>query len=600
MPYTATTVANTIDRINRTYFLPAIQRPFVWSPEQVLSLFDSLLKGYPISTFLFWDVEPENKPNWQIYKFAENFRYGEVHNEVAETDGRDVILVLDGQQRLTSLLIGLRGSFTVKAKNKRWDSPAAWQRKRLYIDLLTDPQAAQGDDDGEESAATPYGFHLFENVPPTSPGRLWIKVGDILNYPGDDAFDRYKDALIEKLPPTASRLEEKIVSRNLDRLHRTIWKDEIICYYTEKDQDYDRVLGIFVRANDGGTKLSKSDLMLAMVSSRWSDLSAREEIYSCVEMLNTRLDRKNDVNKDFVMKACLLLSDLDHVYQVRNFSNRNLDVMRRNWPAIKLALRRTFLLINRFGIDQNNLTSLNALMPIAYYLHKVNVDLLEGTTSFHSSNVERIRQWLIAVLLNGAFGGASDQAIEVCRKVISDATHEGREFPLLGLYAALSKHRRRPVNITVETVRSLMETRYGHKATFLLLSLLYEEKGWGAISHHVDHIFPQARVNRKSLMGLNIPASRIDRLLEAADRIGNLQLITSHDNVSKNDRSFNDWIESRDRAYFARHLIPHEPHLWDVLMLPEFVQAREKLIEKKLLSLQSDTSIDVPGRVAAG
>eukprot|EP01035_Chromulina_nebulosa_P050300 gene50300-68375_t len=89
MPYTATTVASTIDKINRSYFLPAIQRPFVWNAEQVLSLFDSLMKGYPISSFLFWDVAPENKPNWQIYKFAENFRYGEVHNEIAETDGRD-------------------------------------------------------------------------------------------------------------------------------------------------------------------------------------------------------------------------------------------------------------------------------------------------------------------------------------------------------------------------------------------------------------------------------------------------------------------------------------------------------------------------------
>ncbi|QPB21098.1 DUF262 domain-containing protein [Rhizobium sp. 007] len=82
----------------------------------MLTLFDSLMKGYPISSFLFWNVAPENELHWQIYKFSENFRYGEVHNENADVSGGKLTLILDGQQRLTSLLIGLRGSFTVKAK----------------------------------------------------------------------------------------------------------------------------------------------------------------------------------------------------------------------------------------------------------------------------------------------------------------------------------------------------------------------------------------------------------------------------------------------------------------------------------------------------
>jgi len=113
MSYSATTISRVVDRVNRSYFLPAIQRPYVWEPEQIIALFDSLMKGYPISSFLFWEVKPENRENWDIYQFVEHFRYGQVHNEPAETDGRDVTLVLDGQQRLTSLIIGLRGTYTV-------------------------------------------------------------------------------------------------------------------------------------------------------------------------------------------------------------------------------------------------------------------------------------------------------------------------------------------------------------------------------------------------------------------------------------------------------------------------------------------------------
>ena len=77
------------------------------------------MKGYPISSFLFWAIDPERRQDWDIYKFLENFRHGDVHDEMAEMDGRDVVLVLDGQQRLTSLLIGLQGSYTIRPKYAR-------------------------------------------------------------------------------------------------------------------------------------------------------------------------------------------------------------------------------------------------------------------------------------------------------------------------------------------------------------------------------------------------------------------------------------------------------------------------------------------------
>src|SRR5215203_3139733 len=164
MSYEATTVARIIDRITRTYFLPAIQRPFVWSPDQIVALFDSLLKGYPISSFLFWEIKPERRTDWEIYKFIENFRFGDTHNEIAEPDGRDVVLVLDGQQRLTSLLIGLRGTFTVRSKYGRRNNPDAWSRQRLYIDLLKDPATDGNDNDGQDVGVT-YGLRFSEAEP---------------------------------------------------------------------------------------------------------------------------------------------------------------------------------------------------------------------------------------------------------------------------------------------------------------------------------------------------------------------------------------------------------------------------------------------------
>ena len=132
MSYATITIGDLLADVNRRYFLPAIQRPYVWSADQVVTLIDSLLKGYPISSLMFWAVGEDLKRELKIYNFLEHWKPG-MQNPTASANGRDVTLVLDGQQRITSLLIALRGSFAEKAKHKRRASPDAWSKKNaLY------------------------------------------------------------------------------------------------------------------------------------------------------------------------------------------------------------------------------------------------------------------------------------------------------------------------------------------------------------------------------------------------------------------------------------------------------------------------------------
>jgi uncharacterized protein with ParB-like and HNH nuclease domain len=111
-------IPKTIDEVvseyvNRMTFLPAIQREFVWGPNEISKLFDSIMGDYPISTFLFWKIKEENKNQWDAYEFIRDFDAESPHNKEANVAGinQDIYLVLDGQQRLTSLYLGLKGSY---------------------------------------------------------------------------------------------------------------------------------------------------------------------------------------------------------------------------------------------------------------------------------------------------------------------------------------------------------------------------------------------------------------------------------------------------------------------------------------------------------
>lgn len=583
MSYVSSTVARVIDQINRSYFLPAIQRPYVWQPDQIVALFDSLLKGYPISSFLFWEIKPERRSDWEIYKFIENFRFGDTHNEMAEPDGRDVVLVLDGQQRLTSLLIGLRGTFTVRSKYKRRNNPDAWSRQRLYIDLVKDPALDAEETDGEDLGIT-YGLQFSEEEPKSDANHLWMKVGSILDCTSDDVLDRLADEMLGRLPADTPRSMRRVAERNLDRLYRTVWKDGVIAYYTEKDQSYDRVLDIFIRANDGGTKLSKSDLLLSMITSKWEGVSARQEIYDFVDHLNSGLGALNEIDKDFIMKSCLVLSDLDQRYKVGNFTNANLKLIETNWRRIKSSLEATLQLVNRFGIDRENLTSVNTLLPIAYYIYRTESGSLDGSTPFEAANAKRIHHWLLSSLLNGVFGGSSDQTIGMARTIIQESLRHGKDFPYRALVQGLAT-RGRVTDFDDNNIDGVLDTNYGKRTCFLSASLLYDAHNWGSTQHHIDHIIPRSLAERKTLMGRNIPETRIQRILESVNRLGNLQLLLGRENLEKNNIPFSQWIQTRDRDFLERHLIPNDPVLWDVTALPEFVAAREELIRKRLRKL---------------
>ena len=283
---------------SRGYVLPAIQREFVWRPEQVCNLFDSVMQGYPFGEFMFWRVEAQNASQYRWYDFVRDYHQRDNPHcpELGPIYDKPLTAVLDGQQRLTAFNIGLRGSMAIKLPYKWWNSSDAFPKRVLALDLLAPP------DPDEEGSR-----YVFEFVNEDRIGlwdtHLWFRVSDIMSFPTENPAPDMLD-WISDIGLDGER--QRLAFRTLNRLHQAICVEPVVAYYEEKSQDVERVLNIFIRCNSGGTPLSYSNLLLSIAVSQWDTLDARSEVHGLVDEMN-KVRAGLLFNADFVLKAGLML-----------------------------------------------------------------------------------------------------------------------------------------------------------------------------------------------------------------------------------------------------------------------------------------------------
>ena len=335
MPYqTPITIKTALDRIwKHDYVLPAIQREFVWKPEQIYRLFDSLMQGFPVGSFLFWKIERETAGAFQFFDFSREYHQRDNPHcpPLGKAPDGPVTAVLDGQQRLTALNIGLRGSLAVKEANRWWNNPKAFPVKRLYLDLLHE---ALADEEGEI-----YRFQFLTEEQAQAPvvDQFWFPVAHIFN-------------MAEQAEPMVFLAQHKLGNmpkaiKTLYRLQQVVHTASVINFYEEESQAIEKVLNIFIRTNSGGTVLSYSDLLLSIATAQWQERDARSEINTLVDALN-ETGMGFNFSKDFVLKAGLMLSDIASVgFKVENFDSQNKTTLEANWPKVADALRLTGQLV---------------------------------------------------------------------------------------------------------------------------------------------------------------------------------------------------------------------------------------------------------------
>lgn len=564
------------------YLLPSIQREFVWKEEQIENLFDSLMQGYPIGSFLFWKVESENKEQYEFYGFLKNFHERKnKHNEKVNIRGEnDITAILDGQQRLTSLYIGLKGTYASKIPYKRWDNEEAYPIKKLYLNILNN--------DVHNDNRFEFKFLTEEAANSINDSQYWYEVGKILEIKDlNEIIDYIEENIIYSDTITISdkKIASKIARTNLSRLFEVIFNIGNISYYLEKNQDLDKVLNIFIRVNSGGTILSYSDLLLSIASAQWEKYDAREEIHELVDETN-EIGNGFNISKDFVLKSALVLTDLsDIAFKVNNFNKTNMKKIENNWENIKLAIKWAVQLISDFGFSRDNMKSNNAIIPIAYYFLTKNFPQNYLISDSTLEDRIRIKKWFTRSLIKRVFSGQPDNVIRPIRKIIKE---NNTIFPFENIVEEFKGTTKSIVFDNIDIEENLMELRYGNQDLLPALMLIYPEKD-SSKSINIDHIYAKAKMKRKFLKEYGLNDDKIEYYLDNVDNIANLQLLYQIPNIEKKDSLFKEWFNknysdtSAKADYRHSNFIPEMDY--DLENFEEFICKRKVLLEERFKNI---------------
>jgi len=508
MSYKPRSLFRLLEEMNSGLFLPHIQRPFVWDDDQMLRLFDSLMRNYPIQTLLFWRTKDEIKARKFMEQVSWDADLSDFYEPNKSKAGIEKVFVLDGQQRLQTLYAVFLGAITAPDN----------QRAEAYFDVTS---GVAPDDQGLM-------FRLrFSTVPMTLP---WYRVADAIGKDSQRNAEELADGInevLDTLNTTAApekqqsaqdaRSREKRVRRNIGQLvsllreEKHFWIQELDGVANEFP--YRKVLDIFVRVNSGGTKLDSSDLMFAAMKEGWAEIE--EVIEETTELLNgTNLS----FDKSFPLKCLLVAHGRGAEASPEKFNGAEgeqlLKDMNAGWDRAEEAFRqlRDFMQHDLKVYADKVIRSYNSLIPLFDYLYH-NSKPTEQSRAF-------MRAYHYKAQLFGWYSQSTDTVINALHSIVGKPWPGG--FPL----AEINEHFRTRGNQIRLTRANLNETRL----RFILLNLVYVDQmgsspfdvKFKGNEPHVDHIYPQHALRTK----LGLGSADINQL-------GNFRFVGATDNIRK-------------------------------------------------------------------
>jgi hypothetical protein len=530
------------------FWLPNIQRPFVWSEDQICRLYDSILREYPISTLLIWKTASKIRRRRFIDNWKDTLRLSDFY--VVENDKKKC-LVLDGQQRLQSLFIGLCGSF---------------EGRELHFDILS----------GEIATPDDIKYRL-KFLPASTAAFPWINFKTLVY---SAARSREIEQELTSISGRALTTQEQDkIKDHVELVRRTFTSDDTITYqeldsidspklYTEDD-----VVEVFIRANSGGTRLGKSDLLFSLLSASWE--VADEMMEDLLEALNTHGFK---FDRDFVLKTCLVLFGEGARYEVSKFRKAGVrEKIEEKWDEISQAIKdvldwvrgKTFIQCDKA------LPSYLVLIPLIYVRYHwpkawkaaVNIDT-----------------YLLRSLLAGAFSGQPDNLLDAMITKLAElkAFETDEAFNVI-------RTQGRSLELTEDR---FWQMGYGSDTIHLLFNLWYRDfnhtPAYDNNLPQVDHIFPQSLLRAQKVVNPETGRMVMKYREQQRNQLANCMLLSREENGAggKTDIPPTEWFSDKGAAYLEKHLIPQDKALWELDRFEDFIAARQDLIRDHFRALK--------------
>lgn len=540
--------------------LPEMQRRYVWRSTRVRDLLDSLYRGYPSGAILLWETD-EVVP---LQEFAV---------EQQKNPYQSTRLLLDGQQRLTSLSAVIRGEMvSVRGRKKpiellfNLDHPD-------QLALVTEVNEDGDDDDdehddliGDEADSSEdelqkrfdrmtfvVATRKLEQLP------QWVKVTEVFKSDSDAPFLKragvtgFEDPRYEKYSQRLARLRG---------IRKYIYRMDVL----ERRLSYDEVTEIFVRVNSLGAKLRSSDLALAQITAKWRGAL---KIFQAFQAQCG----KTGFDIDLGLHLKNLVAFATGQSRFLTVGGLPLEMLQRAWedcvPGMEFALN--FLRSNARIDSPALLSSPFLLVTLGYYGHKRNYQIA-------AEESQRLRYWVLVANAKGRYSrGSSETLLDQDLATLRDGGGANELTDRLRLQVG-----------RLDVAPEELEGRNQRSALFKTMFLAFQAAGakdWRsnlaiALDHsgsnhrlQFHHIFPKA-VLKSSYTSRD------------ADDIANLAFIGGKTNRQISDKPpaqyFPPLIEKSGLSAFEAQCIPTDPTLLGVDGYKNFLVQRRKAVTNRL------------------
>jgi hypothetical protein len=520
-----------IDSIRkRDLVLPEFQREYVWSRELAKQLMVSLIRGYPVGSLLYWktDNPPELK---NIDDLPE--RIGTIN------------IILDGQQRLTTLYLLIMGEIPPYYKPE---------------DIKTDPRNLYYNLENGE-------FQYFQ------PSRmkdnpLWQMLPGCYNNKDINVFELAK---ANSSTDSESFDLANIYNSNLNTI-RNIQNIDLPVQTVPSEARIDDAIDVFDRVNSKGTKLTDAELALTHITGKWPQ--ARRVMKSKINELENRF---------YYFDLSLLTRALTGVVEQRalfhtiHASPR--EKLENGWSKLSKILDYLINVLPHKGFIHStyDLNTVNVFIPIIVYLsHK------DGKFS-NEKEINSAIHWLYAAHVWARYTAQTDQRLEHDVSLVIR-----KENPWSDLLDQIIDQRGRIIVKPDD-----LEGRGVQHPLYRMMYILAKAHGavdWfngtslgithgGAYIIHNHHIFPQSILYKNGYE----PDNHLHRKI--INEIANRAILTAETNIDISNKTPDQYLPAIEKNYpgaLSKQFIPINPELWKIENFSEFLEARRKLISKKI------------------